>query len=68
MITDINRFNESDCKQREQKIKASHDYDDFKTKMLKRLTEQQKAAKKADLNQPQFDPPSVVRSAETQSV
>jgi uncharacterized tellurite resistance protein B-like protein len=51
MITDINRFNESDCNARQQKIQQSNIYTEFSSKMKRRLKEQQRAAKNADIQQ-----------------
>lgn len=48
MITDINKFNELECKQRNDKIAATHDYGQFKAQMHKRLKDQQAAAKRAE--------------------
>ena len=39
MITDINRFNESDCNARQQKIQQSNIYSEFSSKMKRRLKE-----------------------------
>lgn len=57
MITDINKFNELECKQRNEKIAATHDYNEFKANMQKRLQDQQAAAKKAETH---FLPPPVI--------
>jgi hypothetical protein len=48
MITDINKFNEVECQSRNEKITATHDYDEFKSQMQKRLKEQQANAKRSE--------------------
>jgi len=45
MITDINKFNDAECKRRHEKIASTHNYDEFKNIMQQRITEQQNAAR-----------------------
>ena len=48
MITDINKYNEVECKQRNEKIAATHNYIEFNSQMQKRIQEQQAAVRKND--------------------
>lgn len=50
MISDINKFNDYDCKLRSENIANNHDFDDFKVKMQMRLKQQQTNANRADSN------------------
>ena len=47
MVSDINKFNDVECRQRNEKISATHNYKEFNQQMQKRMKEQQNAMRKA---------------------
>ncbi len=50
MITDINKFNDQDCKFRSDNIAKTYNFDDFRAKMQQQLKQQQTNTNKAQSN------------------
>lgn len=40
MVSDINKFNELECRQRNEKIAETHNYNEFNQQMKRRMQEQ----------------------------